>query len=255
MAALCPYIVGNWKMHGLQNSLEQVQAIAAHAEKLTDIESALCIPATLIAHHASAIPDFVFGAQDCHDQPSGAYTGSISAPMLRDAGAQLTIVGHSERRDGFAESDALVQAKAVSALAAGLGVILCVGESRQTRDAGQAEAYVLAQLAESVPDLANDMLTSGRFSIAYEPIWAIGTGLIPTVANVQAMHAAIRAALVARFGAAGNHIRILYGGSVNGDNAAELLAIDYVNGALVGGASLTAEKFIPILTEAANIAA
>jgi triosephosphate isomerase (TIM) len=253
MTAPRPYIVGNWKMHGIQASLGAAQAIADHARTAPSIDVALCVPATLIQGFAQNLPGFAIGAQDCHDQPGGAFTGSISAAMLIDAGASLTIIGHSERRDACGESDALVQAKAMAALHAGLSVILCVGESRVVREAGRAIDFVLDQIARSVPDVAADVLASGRFAIAYEPIWAIGTGLIPTAGDVQAMHSAIRSAILARFGGGGAAIRILYGGSVNGDNATELLAIDHVDGALVGGASLTADKFIPILQAAALI--
>ncbi len=167
--------------------------------------------------------------------------------MLADAGARLTIVGHSERRAAQGESDADVRGKALAAQAAGLSAIVCVGETEAERDAGQAEAVVLGQLAGSLPDQA----TGNWLSVAYEPVWAIGTGRIPSTEDVAAMHGAIRAALVARFGAEGSTIRILYGGSMNGDNAASLLAIANVDGGLIGGASLKAEKFLPIVAAAA----
>ncbi len=192
---------------------------------------------------------FAIGGQDCHDRDAGAFTGSISAAMLRDAGASLVIVGHSERREGCGESDALVKAKATRALADGLSVILCVGESKAVRDAGEAERHVTAQLAASLPDAFDP----ARLAIAYEPIWAIGTGDVATVADVVAMHAALRDTLAGRIGDDAGSVRLLYGGSVNGDNAVELLGAANVDGALVGGASLTAAKFVPIIKAAAAI--
>ena len=178
---------------------------------------------------------------------SGAHTGCISAEMLADAGAKLTIVGHSERRAAQGESDADVRGKALAAKASGLSAIVCVGETEAERDAGHAEAIVLGQLAGSLPDdAAGDWL-----AVAYEPVWAIGTGRIPSIEDVAAMHAAIRSALVARFGDSGAAFRILYGGSINGENAASLLAIPNVDGGLIGGASLNAEKFLPIVAAAA----
>lgn len=181
---------------------------------------------------------------------SGAHTGCVSAEMLADVGAKLTIVGHSERRAAQGESDADIRGKALAAKRAGIGAIVCVGETEAERDAGQAEAIVLGQLAGSLPDEA----ASNWLSVAYEPVWAIGTGRIPSVEDVAAMHAAIRGALVARFGEDGAAIRILYGGSMNGENAASLLAIANVDGGLIGGASLKAEKFLPIVQAAAAAA-
>ena len=237
-------IAGNWKMNGLMADLEEVRAISVLSRQ-SGVDCALCLPATLIAS-AAAITDIWVGAQDCHQSASGAHTGCVSAAMLAEAGARLTIVGHSERRVDQYESDADVRAKAMAAKAAGLRVILCVGESDSEREAGQALARVTSQLSASLPAEASaDWLT-----IAYEPIWAIGTGKIPSVADVAEMHAAIRAQLVADLGAAGQGVRILYGGSMNGDNALELLAIDNVDGGLVGGASLTAAKFAPIVAAA-----
>ena len=243
------YVVGNWKMNGLKNALGEAQAIFAAADAHPGVNVALCPPFTLIGAMAAAAPGKAVGGQDCHSAASGAYTGSVAAPMLADAGASLAIVGHSERREGCGESDADVRAKAEAALAAGLSVILCVGEPQGVRESGGAIAYVLAQVAGSVPDSFDPQ----RFAIAYEPIWAIGTGLVPTVADVAAMHGAIRGALAERFGDAAKDIRILYGGSVNGDNAAELLGAGDVDGALVGGASLTAAKFVPIIEAAAGL--
>ncbi|ABF52888.1 triose-phosphate isomerase [Sphingopyxis alaskensis] len=243
------YVVGNWKMNGLKEALGEARAIFAAADTHPGVDVALCPPFTLIGAMAAAAPGKAIGGQDCHSAASGAFTGSVAAPMLADVGASLVIVGHSERREGCGESDADVRAKAEAALAAGLSVILCVGEPRSVRESGGAIDHVLAQVAESVPDA----LDPQRFAIAYEPIWAIGTGLVPTVADVAAMHGAIRSALADRFGDAAQAIRILYGGSVNGDNAAELLDTGDVDGALVGGASLTAAKFVPIIEAAAGL--
>ncbi len=243
------YVVGNWKMNGTTTALAEARAIFAAAGEHPGVDVALCPPFTLIGAMAGAAPGAAVGGQDCHSAASGAFTGSVAADMLADAGASLVIVGHSERREGCGESDADVRAKAEAALAAGLSVILCVGEPRTVREAGDAIDYVLAQIAGSVPD----DFAADRLAIAYEPIWAIGTGLVPTVADVAAMHGAIRGALSARFGDAAQQMRLLYGGSVNGDNAAELLDAGDVDGALVGGASLTAAKFVPIVAAAAAL--
>jgi triosephosphate isomerase (TIM) len=241
-------IVGNWKMNGLRSDLPEIDAIASLAAQYDGIDCGLCLPATLLEAATKTCPDFQFGGQDCHMAQSGAHTGCVSAAMLADAGARMTIVGHSERRAVQGESDADVQGKAMTAGDAGLSVIVCVGETEAERDAGQAENIVLGQLAGSIPDNADGTW----LSVAYEPVWAIGTGRIPTDNDVAAMHGAIRQALVTRFGAAGQPIRILYGGSMNGDNAAGLLAIANVNGGLIGGASLTAAKFAGILAAAAQ---
>jgi triosephosphate isomerase (TIM) len=240
-------VVGNWKMNGLRAQLGEVEAIGAVAAAHPSVEVGLCLPATLIAS-AQAVSGAAFvGAQDCHMKDSGAHTGCLSAAMLAEAGASWTIVGHSERRQDQGESDADVAAKALAAKAAGLKVILCVGESLDVRDAGNAEAVVSAQLLASLPDGA----AADWLAIAYEPIWAIGTGRIPTMEAVEAMHRALRTALGGRIGAAeAGGMRILYGGSMNGDNAAELMAIEDVDGGLVGGASLTAAKFAPVIAAA-----
>ena len=243
------YVVGNWKMNGTAAAIAEAQAIFTAAGDHRAVDVALCPPFTLIGAMAAAAPSAAVGGQDCHSAASGAFTGSVAAPMLADAGATLVIVGHSERREGCGESDADVRAKAEAGLAAGLSVILCVGEPREVRESGGAIDYVLAQIAGSVPD---DFAAEG-LAIAYEPIWAIGTGLVPTVADVAAMHGAIRGALAARFGSKAEEMRLLYGGSVNGDNAAELLDAGDVDGALVGGASLTAAKFVPIVSAAAAL--
>jgi triosephosphate isomerase (TIM) len=241
------FIAGNWKMNGGIADLEAIRMIVSRAAAQPTVDTALCLPATLIAPAAQAVPGYPIGAQDCHMARSGAHTGCVSAAMLKEAGAALTIVGHSERRAGQHESDADVRAKALAAQAEGLGVIVCVGETEPERDAGDAEKIVLGQLAGSVPDEA----ASSWLSVAYEPVWAIGTGRVPSMDDVASMHHAIRLALVARFGEDGNAIRILYGGSMNGDNAATLLAVPNVDGGLIGGASLSAAKFLPIIGAAA----
>lgn len=244
------YVVGNWKMNGTTAALAEAQAIFALAKDHAAVDVALCPPFTLIGAMVAATPGAAVGGQDCHSAASGAFTGSVAAPMLVDAGARLVIVGHSERREGFGESDADVKAKAEAALAAGLDVILCVGEPREVRESGGAIDYVLSQVAGSLPG----EFEASRLAIAYEPIWAIGTGLVPTVGDVADMHGAIRTKLGEQAGAAAAQgMRILYGGSVNGENAAELLDAGDVDGALVGGASLTAGKFGPIVEAAAAL--
>lgn len=244
------YVVGNWKMNGLAVALGEAEAIFAAAREHGAVDVALCPPFTLIGPMIAAAPGAAVGGQDCHSAASGAFTGSVAAPMLRDIGAALVIVGHSERREGCGESDADVKAKAEAALAAGLSVILCVGEPRDVRESGHAIDYVLAQIAGSLPATFD----ASRLAIAYEPIWAIGTGLVPTIADVAAMHGAIRAKLAEQAGAAAaQDMRILYGGSVNAENAAELLDAGDVDGALVGGASLTAAKFVPIIAAGASL--
>ena len=248
-----PYIVGNWKMHGTRSMLAEARAIDRAAERLIKVEVALAPPATLIHAIRKEAGLIGVGAQDCHAAEGGAHTGDISAAMLKDAGADFVIVGHSERRADHCESDAIVQAKARSALTAGLAVIVCVGETEQQRNAGEAERVVAGQLADSLPqgDLVAEKIAE-KIIVAYEPVWAIGTGRVPTVEDIGAMHRAIRAKLVEIYGEAGAAIRILYGGSVKPDNAAELLAADEVGGALVGGASLTAESFVGIIAAAAD---
>ena len=240
------FVVGNWKMNGLSDAISEAQAIFSAATGHQSVDVALCPPFTLISAMVAAAPGAAVGGQDCHSATSGAFTGSVAAPMLADIGASVVIVGHSERREGFGESDADVRAKAEAGLAAGLSVILCCGEPREVRESGGAIDFVLAQIAGSVPA----SFDPHQLAIAYEPIWAIGTGLVPTVADVAAMHGAIRGALAARFGDVADDMRLLYGGSVNGENAAELLDASDVDGALVGGASLTATKFIPIIAAA-----
>ena len=243
-------VAGNWKMHGLSNDLDEVKAIATAAAVYPAVDVALCVPAILVERAARAVPGFAIGGQDVHHAEKGAHTGCTSALMLVDAGASLTIVGHSERREAQRESDSEVKAKAEAALSVGLGVILCVGESLEVRDGGGAVAAVMQQLDGSLPD---DMDGEAELAVAYEPIWAIGTGKIPTESEISEMHAAIRARLRERYGDAGSAIRILYGGSVKSSNAAEIFAIRDVDGALVGGASLKNQDFVPIVAAAAAV--
>lgn len=242
-------IAGNWKMHGLDASLVEVDELAASlAAEPTGHRVIICPPATLIERLSgkAAGSAVEIGGQDCHEQVSGAFTGSISAGMLVDAGAGLVIVGHSERREGFGETDALVAAKAEAALSAGLEPIVCVGESLAQREAGNAVSVVTAQVKASTPESG----PGRRFAVAYEPIWAIGTGLTPTVEQIAEVHLAIRTALVERFGEFGGAVPILYGGSVKPSNAAEILSTPEVGGALVGGASLKAADFLGIIRAA-----
>ena len=241
-------VAGNWKMNGDRAAVAELDAIAAAATASPAVDVAIAVPATLIGAASERVPALAIGAQDVHPADKGAHTGCVSAAMVRDAGARFTIVGHSERRADQGETDADVRAKAEAARRNGLSVILCVGETLAQRDAGEAEAIVAAQLRGSVPDgAAGDWL-----SIAYEPVWAIGTGRTPSVADVAAMHGAIRRELAGLVSDAGT-VRLLYGGSVTGDNARELLGAGDVDGALVGGASLTAAKFVPIVEAAAAL--
>ncbi|MBV8688218.1 MAG: triose-phosphate isomerase [Alphaproteobacteria bacterium] len=241
-------VAGNWKMNGTRAALGEIAAIAAAARETAGVDVALCPPFTLIPLAAPRAGGVAIGGQDCHQSPSGAHTGNVSAAMLVEAGAKLVIVGHSERRADQHEEDSLVRAKAEAALAAGLQTIVCVGEVEEERIAGSHVDKVLYQLEHSLPELARE----AELVVAYEPVWAIGTGRTATPADAAEMHAAIRAALVARFGDAGERIRILYGGSCNGANAAELFKVDQVDGGLVGGASLTAAQFVPIIEAAAR---
>lgn len=242
-------IAGNWKMHGTSEALSEVRAIAARAMALQGrVDVALCVPATLIHRAAEAVPGFAIGAQDMHHKDKGAHTGDVCAAMLHDAGASLVIVGHSERRDAHREADEHVRAKAEAALGSGLKVIVCVGESLEERESGRAVATVAAQVGSSLPRGAFDV---EALSVAYEPIWAIGTGRVAGCDDIEEMHAAIRERLVAAYGEQGRAVRILYGGSVKASNAAEIFAVPEVGGALVGGASLTAADFLPIVDAAA----
>lgn len=247
-----PYIVGNWKMNGTRAMLAQARAIDRAAQNLMKVEVALAPPFTLIHATHREVEQIGVGAQDCHAGVDGAHTGDISAPMVADAGAKFVILGHSERRQNHGESDALIRAKADAALGAGLRVIMCCGETEDVRDTGNAVECVTGQLRASLPEKferIGEMLT-----VAYEPVWAIGTGRTPTVDDIGTMHRAIRALLVELYGEAdGAAVRILYGGSVKAENARELLAADEVGGALVGGASLTAESFMGIVIAAAEV--
>src|SRR6266704_7026438 len=230
-----PLVAGNWKMHGLKASVAQFEGILRGCTRVRgDVDLMVCPPATLIAAFAAAAEGsrVAIGGQDCHAEPSGAHTGDISAEMLADAGAKAVIVGHSERRTYHRETDAEVEAKARAAWRAGLVAIVCIGETQSERAGGRTLAVVECQLRGSVPDGAD----AANLVIAYEPVWAIGTGLTPTTADVGEMHAAIRSHIP-------SGTRILYGGSVNPKNAAEILALPEVDGALVGGASLKAEDF------------
>jgi triosephosphate isomerase len=244
--ALRPLIAGNWKMNGLKASMAEFEAMLEGADGVvarTDL--LVCPPATLVATFAEMARGtklLSVGAQDCHPKASGAHTGDLSAEMLADAGATAIIVGHSERRADHGESDLLVRQKAEAVWRAGLTAIVCIGETQQQRDSGQTLDICRGQLNLSLPEGS----TAGNLVVAYEPVWAIGTGLTPTVADVQQVHQFIRELLVARFGGEGARMRILYGGSVKPSNAAELMAVANVNGALVGGASLKASDFLAI---------
>jgi triosephosphate isomerase len=240
-------VVGNWKMNGSMAQLSELTAIGAAARQGGSVDVGVATPFTLIAPAVTRSGGLPIGAQDCHAEASGAYTGNVSVPMLKEVGARLVIVGHSERRQYNQETDAEVRAKAEAALRSGLQTIVCVGESDEERKAGRAVEIVTGQLKGSLPDDWSE----GELVVAYEPIWAIGTGNVATPDDVAEMHAAIRRSLVDRFGDQGGRIRILYGGSVKADNAAELFAVPDVDGALVGGASLTAAQFVPIIEAAA----
>jgi triosephosphate isomerase len=239
-----PLVAGNWKMNGLRSSAAEFTRIVEGAQKLTAVDLMICPPATLLVLLAAAAKgtSVLIGAQDCHAEPSGAFTGDLSAEMLKDAGASAVIVGHSERRSYHKETDADVRAKALAARRAGLCAIVCVGETRAEREDGRALAVVGTQLDGSVPDGA----TVENLVVAYEPVWAIGSGLTPTPTDVADMHAFIRQRLGSRLGEEGQGIRILYGGSVKPSNAKELLHVANVDGALVGGASLKADEFLAI---------
>ena len=240
-----PLVAGNWKMNGLKSSVPELGKIMQGAGDLwTKVDLMICPPATLTMTFAVVAlgSRIEIGGQDCHAEPSGAFTGDISAEMLADLGAKAVIVGHSERRTLHKETDAEVRAKAQAAWRAGLTAIVCIGETRAEREVGKTLEVLGRQLDGSLPD----GVTAANLVIAYEPVWAIGTGLTPTTADVAQAHEFIRQRIVERHGAAGNAVRILYGGSVKPSNAKELMAVANVDGALVGGASLKAEDFLGI---------
>jgi triosephosphate isomerase len=239
-------IAGNWKMNGSAASVAEIEALKADgAEGRWGAEVVVFPPSPLIERiaRAAAGSPIGVGAQDCRAEAAGAFTGCVSAELLHDAGARWVILGHSERRHGLGESSAGVAAKVDGALRAGLHPVICVGETLAERDAGEAESVVAAQVRESLPDA----LQGRTFTLAYEPVWAIGTGRTPTPADIARMHEVIRAAAAARLGPAAAEMRVLYGGSVNPANAATLLATPGVDGALVGGASLKAADFLAII--------
>jgi len=244
-----PLIAGNWKMNGLKASMAEFETMLAGAAKVVGKADLLvCPPVTLIAAFAEksrGSRNLALGGQDCHPKPSGAHTGDISAEMLADAGARAVIVGHSERRADHGESDGLVRQKAEAAWRAGLTAIVCIGETRQQRDSGETLQICRGQLNGSLPDGAR----ADNLVVAYEPVWAIGTGLTPTAGDVEQIHQFIREFLTGRFNGDGVKIRILYGGSVKPSNARELMAVNNVNGALIGGASLKAADFLAIAAD------
>jgi triosephosphate isomerase (TIM) len=238
-------LAGNWKMNGLMRSVGELDRLIKGVDSDCGLDVMICPPATLLAAFAKVATGsrVSIGAQDCHSQPAGPYTGDISAEMLRDAGAEAVIVGHSERRIHHGEQNADVRAKALAAHRAGLVAIVCVGETREERERGQTGDVIAAQLAGSLPEKAS----GENLVVAYEPVWAIGTGLTPHPSDIAEVHRAVRAHLTEQFGPEGDKIRILYGGSVKADNAGDLLSVANVDGALVGGASLKAEEFLGII--------
>ncbi len=241
-----PLVAGNWKMNGTAEQLTELLAIGAGflGEVEADAEAVICVPATLLARASETLSRFSVrsGGQDCHAAESGAHTGDVSAEMLKDAGAAYVIVGHSERRTDHGETDAVVLVKAQAAWRAGLIAIVCIGETRDEREAGETVAILSRQIAGSVPSTS----TAANTIIAYEPVWAIGTGLTPTALDVAAAHAHIRGELAVAVGNEAARMRILYGGSVKPGNAKELMAVANVDGALIGGASLRAKDFLGI---------
>jgi len=240
-----PLVAGNWKMNGLRAALSELKAIVEGADDLeAKADLMVCPPATLLMEFGFWVSGshVTIGAQDCAPEPSGAFTGDISAEMIADAGAKAVIVGHSERRTLHGETDDLVRRKALAAHRAGLAAIVCIGETQAQREAKETIAVVRKQIDGSLPDA----VTAENLVLAYEPVWAIGTGLTPTPADVAEVHGFLRERLISRYGSAGPGIRILYGGSVKPSNAKELMAVAHVNGALVGGASLKAAEFLDI---------
>lgn len=246
--AIRPLVAGNWKMNGLRASIAEAEAVSqalGGTLKGTPADVMIAPPATLLAQMAWALKDgpVLLAGQDCHAKVSGAHTGDIAAEMVKEAGACAVIAGHSERRADHGETDMQVRAKAEAALRAGLAAIVCIGETRGEREAGLTLDVVQRQLKGSLPDAA----TAATTIVAYEPVWAIGTGLTPTIADVAEVHGAIRRDLMARFKDEGAKMRILYGGSVKPENAKALMSVENVNGALVGGASLKAADFLAII--------
>jgi triosephosphate isomerase len=249
MTQIRPLIAGNWKMNGLTASLAEASTLAqALAAQPASARVALCPPATLITQMSRLLDEsaILVGGQDCHAEPKGAFTGDISAEMLADAGATMVILGHSERRALCGESDDTVRAKALAALRGALEPIVCIGETLTDRESGRTLEVVSAQVRGSLPDA----LAGVAFAVAYEPVWAIGTGLTPTLEQIEEVHVAIRGLLVERFGTTGEGTPILYGGSVNAKNAADILKVAEVGGALVGGASLKCDDYIQIVRAA-----
>jgi len=249
LGAIRPLIAGNWKMHGLESALEEARIVAAEMEaRPPSARVAIFPPATLLSRLTQALAglSIEIGGQDCRPEPCGAFTGDLSPEMLADAGASLVILGHSERRAYHGESEALIAAKVAGALRAGLEPVVCVGETLDQRRAGLAVATVERQVRGCLAGAP----AGRRIVVAYEPVWAIGSGLTPDVGEIDVVHGAIRRALESHLGSAGRDVPILYGGSVKGANAAEILAADHVDGALVGGASLKASDFIDIIQAA-----
>ncbi|MBB4152239.1 triosephosphate isomerase [Sphingomonas jinjuensis] len=237
-------VIGNWKMHGDRQRLAEVVAIDRHVRRGCSARVALCVPATLIAAARGSVEAVVIGAQDCHQAVGGAFTGRLSASMLADAGAQMVVVGHSECR-AAGDDDAAVGAKVTAAIGAGLEPVLCVGETSAERDEGLTAAVVVAQARAALPGRVVEGL-----ALAYEPVWAIGSGRLPQEGDIAAVIAALRRCLVDLYGVEGSDVPILYGGSVSAANAAALLGIDGIGGLLVGSASLSADSFVPILAAA-----
>ena len=239
-----PLVAGNWKMNGLSASVAELEAMIAGygADLAAKVDLAICPPATLVGTLAAKAGPITIGGQDCHAKVSGAHTGDIAAEQLKDVGATAVIVGHSERRTDHAETDAIVKAKAEAAKRAGIVAIVCVGETEAQRKSGETLAVVGTPVLGSLPE----GMTGETLVVAYEPVWAIGTGLVPTLADVAEVHGFIREKLVGLYGAEGAKVRILYGGSVKPSNAKELLSVEDVDGALVGGASLKAVDFLAI---------
>ena len=239
-------IAGNWKMFGVGDYLDEARALAdALRREPVDARVAICPPATLLHRVAQALEGgpVLVGGQDCHVEAEGPFTGDVSAEMLADAGADLVVLGHSERRTAYTEDDALISAKVEAALRAGLEPIICVGETLEQRERGDAALVVRAQVAASLPDA----LRGRPFAVAYEPVWAIGTGLTPTLEEIAEIHAEVRTAMTSRLGEQAATTPVLYGGSVKPSNAAEILKVEGVDGALVGGASLKAQDFLGIV--------